>query len=458
MYKIRLFILFWLCAHVVLAQNAVKADALFQSANFTEAQKEYGLLLKRTPTSALFLYRYARCAQELGDFATAIDYFDKAGDRYDLKYFNLGEIYMQLNYPEQAIAAYKKYLQTLKQPSEREQYIYSQIRQAEKTQRYLRRVERLQVIDSVMIPLDSLLSAYPLSSESGSLSIDSLGRVVYLNQRQDYKLWSIVNDSTAWIVSSRSLMDQWTQLDTLPATINFTPQQRYPYLLNDGVTLYFAAKDTNGLGGYDIYITRYNTHTQEYTQPENIGYPYNSTANDYLLVIDEMNHIGYFATDRYAPPGYAHVYTFVSSEHKTYWRNISQDSLVAYAQLRYFLQAEAPLPIEQPVEDVSPINAHQEDMIFFVVNDSVVYTSVNDFTSTTAREQYYQWQTLQHQLEQDAKKLNQMRLQYGDADEQIRKKLTPLILELENKQSQQLIQSEQLLLTIRQTESQSSHE
>ena len=33
------------------AQNANKADGLFQAANYSEAQKEYGLLLKNYPNS-----------------------------------------------------------------------------------------------------------------------------------------------------------------------------------------------------------------------------------------------------------------------------------------------------------------------------------------------------------------------------------------------------------------------
>ena len=105
------------------AQNANKADGLFQAANYTAAQKEYGLLLKSNPNSALYLYRYARCAQELGDYWTAVKYFEKSGNRYDLKHYNLGEIYLHLGYPDEAIEAYTQYLKTLKADSERLPYI-----------------------------------------------------------------------------------------------------------------------------------------------------------------------------------------------------------------------------------------------------------------------------------------------------------------------------------------------
>ena len=55
MQKLYFFILFIYCNVSIFAQNAVKADGLFQEANYLDAQKEYGLLLQRYPTSALYL-------------------------------------------------------------------------------------------------------------------------------------------------------------------------------------------------------------------------------------------------------------------------------------------------------------------------------------------------------------------------------------------------------------------
>ena len=188
------FLLFAVCQlmgiNSLLAQNDGKADKLFKEAKYAEAQHEYALLLKRYPSFPLYLYRYARCAQELGDYTTAITYFEKSGNRYDLKHFNLGEIYMHLWYPDQAIAAYESYLKTLKSDSERIPYIHAQLRKAEKIQRYMRRVEKVQIIDSVQVPLAELLTAYQLSAETGGLTQDSLGRMVYTNQRNDRKLWA----------------------------------------------------------------------------------------------------------------------------------------------------------------------------------------------------------------------------------------------------------------------------
>ena len=42
--------------------------------------------------------------------------------------------------------------------------------------------------------------------------------------------------------------------------------------------------------------------------------PFNSEANDYMMVIDEYDRIGWFATDRGQEDGKVCIYTFVPSD------------------------------------------------------------------------------------------------------------------------------------------------
>ncbi len=445
MRKLCVFILILLASAPLLAQNEAKANDLFQSADYSSAMKEYGLLLRRYPSSALFAYRYARCAQELGDYTTAIQYFKKSGNRYDLKHFNLGEIYLTLCYPEEAIASYEAYLATQPSDSERIPYVRTQIHKAEKLQRYLRRVEKVNIIDSVETTVDSILAYCPLSAEVGSMTYTPDSNIIYTNQRADRRLWATIHDSLSVIVSSHSLMGQWSQPDTLPQEVNIADKQAYPYVLSDGVTIYFAACDSNGLGGYDIYVTRYNTYTDSYTTPENLGMPFNSTANDYLMLIDEHNNIGYFATDRFSPKGKVRIYSFIPAGQKSYWRGLSQDSLVAYAQLRYTWSTER-MPSNNNTSPSNRIATEDtEKKIFFVLNDSVVYTSVNDFQNPNALKKYQEWEELQKQITNNTKRLEQLRHQYSEADPVGQKKLTPAILRLEQLQSQYSTQSNDLI-------------
>ncbi len=53
------------------AQSAKQADELFNAREYAEARAIYDALLRKQPTNPLYIYRSARCAQELGDLAAA---------------------------------------------------------------------------------------------------------------------------------------------------------------------------------------------------------------------------------------------------------------------------------------------------------------------------------------------------------------------------------------------------
>jgi hypothetical protein len=446
MRRIILFIVCFGCTIALLGQTPSSADSQFKAGNYLEAQKIYKALLKNYPSNALYLYRYARCAQELGDDTTAIQYFDKAGDRYTLKHLYMGNSYLRLWYADEALASYRTYLQ--KEPDESQEYVQQQITRAELLQRYLRRVERVQIIDSVNVPLDSMLHVIQLSEEAGSLCLDTAGSIIYTNQRNERKLWSTFDEMGRILVSSQRLLDNWSTPDTLPDNINFTALQYSPYLLNDGMTLYFAAQDSNGIGNLDIYVSRYNTTTETYTTPENIGMPYNSPANEYMFVIDETKNIAYLATDRFAEKGRVHIYSLALPEQKQYWRNISHESLVKYAQLSIFERFNADTIIN-PIADKS-IDKIKD--FCFIINDSIVYYSLEDFQASTAREQYNEWKLIDQQYKSEQHQLYLLRQEYATADDDRKKELTPAILHLENNQSQLQVQCEQLLHSIRRIE------
>lgn len=457
MRKLLLSILLLTASLTLLGQTHHSADKLFQAGDYASAQESYRALLKSYPTNPLYLYRYARCAQEQGDDTTAIKYFNKAGDKYMLKYFYIAESYMRLWHMDEAINAYSTYLNSLKEPNEREAYINQQIAYAEKIQRYLKRVERIQIIDSVQVTLDSILHVCLLSAEAGKLTLDTTGNTIYTNQRGDRKYWTTIKDSTKIIVSSHRMLDEWSHPDTLPMTINFTLNQSAPYILNDGVTIYFAANDTNGLGNLDIYVARYNMATENYTTPENLGMPFNSPANEFLFIMDEIRQIAYLATDRFASPGHAHVYTIAIPEQKKYWKNITTDSLVAYGRLAIFERTTVD-SIPQIISLHTEENTDEIEDFCFIINDSTIYHSIDDFRQPNAKEKYLEWKKVEKQYLSEQQTLQQLRLQYAEADENTKKELTPAILQLENNQSHLLVQCDKLLLTIREIENQSIQE
>jgi hypothetical protein len=454
MQKIIIFIVCVACSITLLGQTPSSADTQFKAGKYAEAQKAYKALIKSYPSNPLFSYRYARCAQELGDDSTAIEYFILSGNRYNLKHLYIGDSYLRLWNADAAIESYHRYQE--KEPEERQEYIQQKLAEAEKLQRYLRRVEKIQVIDSVEIAIDHMLDVVKLSAEAGHLSLDSMHSIVYTNQRNDKRIWATQHEDGRILLTSHRLMDHWSNSDTLPTSINFAADQCSPYLLSDGVTLYFAAEDENGIGGLDIYISRYNTTTETYTTPENIGMPYNSPANEYMMVIDEVHQVGYLATDRSSKPGFVHVYSFAIPEQKQYWRNLENNQLVKYAKLQQFeLYTEDVAPSIEVTEVELPQITEQSVEIGdfrFVINDSVVYYSIDDFQVSDAKDKYLEWKTVEAQLQTEAQQLTELRKDYAAADEIERKALAPSIMQLEKNQYLLAQQCQSLLYDIRQIE------
>ena len=431
MKKNALIVLFLWLGLSVVAQNK-RAETLFNEQAYADAQAEYAKMLRSNPRSPLYLYRYARCAQELGDYSMAIDYFRRSGDKYKLAYLFTGDCYLALWQPSSAIEAYSLFLS--KAPdSDRVPMARERLHKAEKLQRYMKRVEKVVVLDSVQVPLSELLRAYAdLSSDAGQLSADASGYITYTNQLGDRRIFASGDSTGSVLMMQYRLLDKWAKADTLPAVINRTREQNYPYCLSDGVTIYYAMQDSTGLGGWDIYVTRYNTGAETYTNPENIGMPYNSPANDYLLVLDEARQIGYWATDRFAGPDSVCIYLFRLKQTPEYWR-MPEDSLAAYAQLRKFEMPDDEGTNATAEQAVKSPDTRGMQQFRLVINDTLVYTSMDDFRSSDAAALYREYLKAETEYRQVAEQLEAMRQQYAEKED-LRASLAPDIVAAEQKE------------------------
>ena len=85
----------------------------------------------------------------------------------------------------------------------------------------------------------------------------------------------------------------WTDAINAGSTINTSGNELFPYENND--TLYFSSNGHKGLGGLDIYYIEIN---KKNAAVNNIGYPINSSYDDFGMAIDNTNQRGYFSTNR----------------------------------------------------------------------------------------------------------------------------------------------------------------
>ncbi|MFN0202007.1 MAG: VWA domain-containing protein [Bacteroidia bacterium] len=90
---------------------------------------------------------------------------------------------------------------------------------------------------------------------------------------------------------SRKRGNKWSYLTKMP--VNTKGNERSAFIAADGKTLYFASDGYNGYGGLDIYKTEIRDDGT-YGEVINVGTPFNTTKDDYGLILTGDGNEAYF--------------------------------------------------------------------------------------------------------------------------------------------------------------------
>jgi hypothetical protein len=176
----------------------------------------------------------------------------------------------------------------------------------------LNSVQQVVFIDSMVVDADNYMSYIPLSAYSGKLSQQAGAGGCFTNEIGDRRLVTLCNENDTTIANSDFIANTWTQPQPISGIGDDAAAN--PFLMPDGITLYYAQKGEKSIGGYDIFVSRYNSERGTFLKPENVGMPFASEANDLFYAIDEFHQLGFFVTDRRQPQGKVCIYTFIPSE------------------------------------------------------------------------------------------------------------------------------------------------
>lgn len=88
---------------------------------------------------------------------------------------------------------------------------------------------------------------------------------------------------------------RWSNPVNLGVNINSPGNEMFPFIQNDSI-LYFSSDGNYGLGGLDIYRSVWDGST--WSDPKNLGYPVNSSFDDCGFIIDSLDRLGYFSSNR----------------------------------------------------------------------------------------------------------------------------------------------------------------
>lgn len=302
----------------------------------------------------------------------------------------------------------------------------------------LQRVEDITIIDSVTVPRSRLAEAIPLPTNAGRLGTRQMlppdirtndNTIVYTANDGREVFWNAPDSTGRSTLYHAGILDDGT-LET-PTKVFASAQYATtcPFMLTDGSTLYFAAKDPEtSIGGYDIYMTRRDDTTGDFLEPVNVGMPYNSPYDDILMAIDTDNGIGWWATDRNSlDSDTITVYTYLTNATR---RNLdperedladrafvtdvkaTRDSTIDIADIRAQIKVRA----AAQASDTKGTNTSDALPYPFSIEGRAVYYRLSDFRSPEARElmtQYLQ----QYNLDQAYRRqLEHLRQRYADGD------------------------------------------
>lgn len=184
------------------------------------------------------------------------------------------------------------------------------------------RVQKIVVIDSISMPRASFFEAFRLAKSAGNIGRTAdfrlkTGRdndeVGFLNESRDYLITSVPNEEGELrLVENLGLLDgSWETHDALIGDLELDGDYAFPFLGADGQTLYFANNGEGSMGGYDLFVVQKEPITGECLQPLNLGMPFNSPFDDFMMAIDEENGVGWWATDRNSPGEDVTIYVYI---------------------------------------------------------------------------------------------------------------------------------------------------
>jgi hypothetical protein len=406
----------------------------------------------------------ARKIYSEGKYAEALPVFEKilkTASKTALKkmpdvYLSLGNIYYSLYEFEKSADAYSRYADLLVQDKKTVEAtaITPLIERSERAARMLSRCEDIQLIDSIVIDKKNFLKAYMFSGESGHLENHN-GRIVYENPLRDKRYYSGKKEGGGdRIYSEIKLQNEWTDKQELTVPSDSLANDDYPFVLPDGLTVYYASTGKSSIGGYDLFITRYNLNNDSWLAPSQMGMPFNSIANDYMMAIDEINNIGYFATDRFQAEDKVIVYTFIPNDEIVPLKTEEAQELISRAKIVSIKDSWKPNSnYSAYLEDVrNSIKKEQMKPVrdfSFVINDNTVYYTLNDFKNDAAKQAFLKSKELKESIGNLEEDLDGLRVEFSRSGTNKQQSMRSNILSKEERLQTLLKQYEQFVKNAR---------
>lgn len=299
--------------------------------------------------------------------------------------------------------------------------------------------QQIVIVDSIVVNKDQFLASIRLSSECGQLMNtgtffrNQLQGTLFINEMGNKVYFSQPDGHQQQLYTADKLGNEWSKPQPLQGLSDGIDETSYPFMLTDGITFYFAGKGQESIGGYDIFMTRYDSRSGSFLKPENIGMPFNSEANDYMYAIDEANRIGYFVSDRRQPEDKVCIYVFVPQDTRKAYDNskFSEEQIRNFADITSIADTWGDGTERKAALDRIKTKYAAQGVPGQLVSTGDAASAV-EFKSKEAKALYQKLLKEQNSLDIVNSRLDQLRQKYHKANASERSQMKSEILKLED--------------------------
>lgn len=306
----------------------------------------------------------------------------------------------------------------------------------------LSHVEKIMILDSIPVGKFEFFRSYRMQPSAGRiLSGEEVEGILgstslpetfvgtpftgFTNEFNDYMVWAH-EDTTGYLrlaESARLLDGSWSVPEFTPTVLNageevdeedgIEANAAFPFMLDDGQTLYFASDNPQSMGGYDIFIATKDPGDGEFLIPVNLGLPFNSPFDDYMMALDLQTGVGWWATDRNQLDDKITIYIYALTDTRV---NADPDdenimniaTLANWEELLTPEQQEERKRLLQEISEIQPIVNRTPDFNL-PMPKGVVYHYFSDFKNREAASRMQLYLGQKASLEKKEAELAQLR-------------------------------------------------
>ena len=158
-------------------------------------------------------------------------------------------------------------------------------------------------------------------------AIESMGKLVN-TEYQETSIHQSSNGSYLFFTSARpggegdldiyvlkkNKKGKWGKPENVGGAVNTEYSEEGPFFDVEESTLYFSSKGHDGMGGYDLYKSVWDTLENSWSEPENLGYPINSADDEVYFTIGGESKYPYYSSFKDDSHGYTDLYMIVPKD------------------------------------------------------------------------------------------------------------------------------------------------